>query len=435
MPNYTSLFEILGVYARAFTQLDNLAGRNLLISESGEVFRSLDRLRQEFIDVLNDSGLERDRLDAVTILADAARNVRGIGAQLQQSLEAFVREGAAAELGLRGAAVAEVLAELKRAMLADEESVEANAVAITGVQAGDANAGDAPCYASITTTDAEENLVPDERARTQNVLLECTRDAAHHRVPAGQEEFRIAPENGPALATRVIPVTAGDFADARNAIMDGAFESHSGVFAHWPVQSGGGLFSRDTGVKLFGGGALKITGDGVTSGEIRQDMLARDPAIASGRFWALGAWVRASGITAGSVTIDLLVDGAPSALALVIDDSTPDAQWLHKGGIEYLPRASFPNKVIVRIRASADFDGVVNIDGVSLAPATEVPHAGLRVAVFQGTQAPQASPIADRYVIATTSDDAGAFQTFMRDKLGIALPSDDPATIDDDLAK
>jgi hypothetical protein len=303
------------------------------------------------------------------------------------------------------------------------------------VQAGAANAGDAPCYVGIQTVDAGENLVDDQRARAQNVLVECTRDAAHHRVPQGQEEFRVAPEFGQAANLRVIPVTVGEFAGARNVIIDGAFESHSGVFAHWAVQSGGAIFSRDTGEKLFGGGSLKITGDGVTSGEITQDLAARDPAIPSGRFFGFGAWVRASGITAGNVTIDLLVNGAPSGLALVIDDSTPDAQWLHKGGIEYLPRASFPNKVVVRIRASADFDGVVNIDGVSLAPAADVPHAGLRVAIFQGTQGPQASPIADRYTVATASDDAGAFQTFMRDKLGNALPTDDLASIDDDLAK
>jgi hypothetical protein len=60
MPDYTSLFEIFGVYARAFTQFKNLALRNLTFSAGGETFRSLDKLREEFVNVLNDAPLERD---------------------------------------------------------------------------------------------------------------------------------------------------------------------------------------------------------------------------------------------------------------------------------------------------------------------------------------------------------------------------------------
>jgi hypothetical protein len=88
----------------------------------------------------------------------------------------------------------------------------------------------------------------------------------------------------------------------------------------------------------------------------------------------------------------------------------------------------------VRVRCSSDFDGVVHVDGVSLAPATEVPHAGVRLALFQGPTAPQALMFGDRYTMDTTSDEAGAFQTFARDRLSLALPSDASPTIDDALA-
>ena len=84
MPDYTAIFEVLGQYARAFTQIDNLATRNLHITEGDESFRSLDRLREEFIDVLNDNGHERDRLDAVAILTDAARIASGWSTQLER---------------------------------------------------------------------------------------------------------------------------------------------------------------------------------------------------------------------------------------------------------------------------------------------------------------------------------------------------------------
>ncbi|MCZ7608113.1 MAG: hypothetical protein M5U25_19120 [Planctomycetota bacterium] len=436
MPNYTTIFQVLGQYARAFTQLDNLAERNLSFSSGGEVFRSLDKLREEFVDVLNDAPAERDRLDAVGVLADAARVARGWGAQLQQSLDAWIRDALAAELNSEGASRAELLRELQRAMLADAESVAANAVSLGAVSADVANAGDAACYVSKQTVDAAENLVDDERIVNQRICIECVRDNPRHRVPVGQEEFRIRPEVGPPVSTRAIPVTYGAITDARNVVTDGAFEDDTaGVLDHWSVISGGSAFSRDTATKLFGGGSLKITGNGATSGELQQDLADRDPPLESGRFWALGAWVYVGSYSGGDVKLDLLIDGAASALTLTIDGSTPTGQWLHLGGLQYLPRGSFPNKVKVRIRCGATFNGAVYLDGVSLAPATEVPHAGLRLAIFQGAAAPQTAPVADRFTLDSTSDEAGAFQVFARERLEIALPSSGTPTISDTLAE
>ncbi|MCB9895921.1 MAG: hypothetical protein H6839_15850 [Planctomycetes bacterium] len=436
MPDYTAIFEVLGQYARAFTQLDNLAERNLSFSGSGETFRSLDKLREEFIDVLNDAPAERDSLDAVSILSDAARVARGWDAQLRQSLNSWISNALAAELDVLSAPQTEVLRELQRAMLADAESVAANAVTLGSVNPDANNVGDAACYVTKEVADAGENLVDDERVANQRIVIECTRDNAHHRVPVGQEEFRVRPEIGASVATRVIPVTYGDVTDARNVVADGAFESETGgSFDYWGAMAGASVFSRDTGTKLFGDGALKITGDGATAGELRQDLADRDPPLESGRHWALGAWIYIGSYTGGTVTIDLLVDGVASALTLTVDGSTATGQWLHLGGFEYLARASFPNKVKARIQCSSDFDGAVYIDGVSLAPATEVPHAGVRVAIFEGATAPQAVPIPDRFLLDTTSDEAGAFQSFARDRLDIALPSSGSPTVSDSLAE
>ncbi|MCC7509194.1 MAG: hypothetical protein IT464_07445 [Planctomycetes bacterium] len=435
MPDYTSIFEALGMFARAFKQIDNLADRDVEITQSGQTFRSLDRLRKQFIEVLNDTSAERDTLQVIALLNTAAETARGWAVPLDAALDAWLAAALAPELNALGASREELLHGLTRAMLADAESVTPNDVSV-GAPAPDAgSAGDAACYASGSTVDAAESVIDDQRIRTQRIAIECVRDNAHHRVPVGQEEFRIRPEHGRAVHTRVIPVTSGAFADARNAVLDGAFEAYDAGFAHWSVEAGGGVFSRDTGEKLFGTGSLKLTGDGGTAGDLRQDLAERSPAIESGRSFALGAWFYVASHTAGSVTVDLLVNGIASTLALTINGSTPTAEWLHLGGFEYLPRASFPNKVIVRVRCSADFDGVVHVDGASLAPATEVPHAGVRVALFQGALAPQTGAIVDRYTIDTSSDDAGAFQTFARDRLGIALPSDASPTVDDSLAE
>ena len=109
MPDYTAIFEVLGQYARAFTQLENLAERNLSFSSGGETFRSLDKLREEFVDVLNDGALERDCMDAVTILSDAARVAKGWSSQLAASLDAWISGALAAELDAEGATRADIL--------------------------------------------------------------------------------------------------------------------------------------------------------------------------------------------------------------------------------------------------------------------------------------------------------------------------------------
>ncbi len=436
MPDYSSIFETLGVFARAFRQIENLADRDLEITEGSEIFRSLDRLRSQFVDVLNDSGPERDALQAVALLDTAAETVRSWAVPLEGALDAWISGVLGTELGAQGASRTELLRELVLVMHEDNESVAANDVSVGAPAAATGNAGDTACYISGTTVDANEAVVDDERMRNQRILIECVRDNARHRVPVGQEEFRIRPEHGRAVQTRVIPVNIGNSADPRNAVIDGAFDLHeSGAFTHWDAQAGGGLMSQDGSLKLFGAGSLRIDGDGATALDLRQDMAERAPALESGRFFALGAWFYVASHSAGSVTVDLLIDGSPSALALTVDGSTPTGSWLHLGGLEYLPRASFPNKVQARVRCSSDFDGVVRVDGVSLAPATDVAHAGVRVALFQGASAPQSAPFADRFTVETTSDDAGAFQSFARDRLGVALPSDASPTIDDSLAR
>lgn len=431
MPDYTEIFEALGVFARAFATFDNIASRDLEISEGGETFRSLDRLRQQFAAVLNDSPHERDALQALTLLNTAAETARGWSVPLDGALDAWIRGALAHELNATGASREQILQELTRAMHADSQSVAANDVAVGAVSAAASNAGDAACYVTGETVDAGESVIADERVRNQRVLIECTRDNARHRVPVGQEEFRIRPEHGQAVGARVVPVSVGALRDPRNAVQDGAF--HDGL-EHWEVVEGASVFDADEALKLFGAGSLKITGDGATEGELRQDFANREPALESGRFFALGAWVYVASHAAGSVIIDLLVDGQPSALALTVDGSTATEEWLHIGGFEYLPRASFPNKVQLRVRCGSDFDGVIHVDGISVAPATPVPHAGLKVALFQGAKPPQAAPIADRYTVDTSSDEAGSFQTFARDRLATALPSSETPTINDNLA-
>lgn len=436
MIDYTSIFEVLGVFARAFTQIDNNANRNLTFTGSGDTFRSLDNLREDFLDVLNDSVSERDALTAVQVLTDAKDLLLASDQRLGDALNRWIQTGLAEALGTGETSVAGVLRALQRAMHDDSESVSENAVTVSGVSAHAENVTDSRLYVTNQTIDAGEAEIDDERARNQTIHVECVRDHATHNTPEGEEEFVITPEVGPRATLRSIPVTQSVQIHPRNVITDATFQDETtGDFDHWTKHAGGSVFTRDIAAKRFHDASLKVTGDGATAGELRQDLVDRSPVMASGRHWALGAWVYVTSHTAGSVTVDLLVDGVASSLALVVDGSTATGQWLHLAGFEYLSRETYPNRVFARVRCSSDFDGVVNVDGICLAPATVIPHAGVQAALFQGATLPHAGAIPDRFSFSTTNDEAGTFQTFARERLSVALPSDSTSTINDSLAE
>ncbi len=305
MIDYTSIFEVLGVFARAFTQIDNNANRNLTFTGSGETFRSFDNLREDFLDVLT----------AVQVLTDAKDLLLASDQRLGDALNRWIQTGLAEALGTGETSVAGVLRALQRAMHDDSESVSENAVTVSGVSAHAENVTDSRLYVTNQTIDAGETEIDDERARNQTIHVECVRDHATHNTPEGEEEFVITPEVGPRATLRSIPVTQSVQIHPRNVITDATFQDETtGDFDHWTNHAGGSVFTRDIAAKRFHDASLKVTGDGATAGELRQDLVDRSPVMASGRHWALGAWVYVTSHTAGSVTVDLLVDGVARRL-------------------------------------------------------------------------------------------------------------------------
>lgn len=431
MPDYTSIFEVLGQYARAFKTINNLAQRDLKVGSGDDVIRSLDKLKREFLDVLNDSPLERSALQPLEIISDAVRMTSAWKQQLEGALEYWIVNNMAPELGITGAAKTVVLLELRRQMNADAKSVNANIVALDSVTASASNVGNAALLASIKTVNDSETVVDNELVKDSVIELRCVQDAVHDRLPEGHELFRSVFGD-----LRVIPVTIGDFVDSRNVIADGSFDKLSAAdFTYWTKVSGGSVASQETSDIQFGVGALKIVGDASTALDLQQDLKDRDPALPAGQFYGFGLWIKVSTYTAGSVTIDLLIDGVESTESLVLDGSTTTGQWLHEAVMIYLPRTVYPNKVKARIRCSSTFNGTILIDGVTLAPATKLGASGIQGVLFQGKEAPQSSPLADGYVIDTSSDDAGSFQVFIRDELQVALPSSGSPTFSDTLAE
>ncbi|MEE9310814.1 MAG: hypothetical protein V3V10_00250 [Planctomycetota bacterium] len=431
MPDYTTIFEVLGQYARAFKTLDNLANRDLKVTSGGETIRSVDKLKREFLDVLNDSASERAALQPVEILSDASRTIDTWRQQLQGALDHWIISNLAEELGFDGADKQKILLELRRQMLSDSKTVKVNSVTLDSVTTASTNVGNAVLLAGIKTVDAADTVLENELVFDGTIDLRCIQDAVHDRLPEGHELFRSSVGD-----LRIVPVTVGDFTDARNVITDGAFDKVSGSdFAYWTKISGGSVVSLETTDVQFGTGALKVVGDATTALDLQQDLKDRDPSLPSGQFYGLGAWVKVNSYTAGSVTIDLLVDGVASGESLTVDGSTTTGSWLHLAVMTYLPRNVYPNKVKVRVRCSSTFNGTVLIDGVTLAPTTKLRKSGINAILFQGVDAPQSQPVADRYGVDTSSDDLGSFQTFLRNELAVAMPSAASPTVSETLAE
>lgn len=431
MPDYITIFEVLGQYARAFRTLENLANRDLKITSGGETIRSLDKLKREFLDVLNDSTSERAALQPVEILSDATRSIDAWKQQLHGALDHWITNNLAEELGFASTDKQKILLELRRQMLSDSKTIEVNSVALDSVSTASTNVGNATLLAGIKTVDDAETVLDNELISNATIDLRCVQDAVHDRLPEGHELFRST-----AGDLRIVPVTIGDFTDARNVITDGAFDKISGSdFAYWTKVSGGSVAAQETSDVQFGTGALKITGDAATALDLQQDLKDRDPSLPSGQFYGLGAWIKVSSHTAGSVTIDLLIDGVASSETLTIDGSTATGSWLHMAVMTYLPRSVYPNKVKVRVRCSGTFDDTVLIDGLTLAPATKLGKSGINAILFQGVVPPQSQPVADRYGVDTSSDDAGSFQTFLRNELAVVMPSSASPTVSETLAE
>lgn len=432
MPNYTSIFTRLGAFARIYRQCRLLENDALEVTESGTTLRTpLDlaaNVRAAF-----EGANETQALAAIPQLTRLGAAAKGTWQAVKPVCDGWLSGALATELNAPRDANS-VLAGLARAMLVDEESIAASEVELTAPLADTANTGDGMMAATLLVVlPGADAPTSSQLARTQTIEATCVADHALDGTAEGREAWILRAASGEAATAETIPVTTGDTEDPRNLVIDGSFTAHaSGDFTHW-IATGAEVFAQETSDTRFNGKALRIESKADGAATLTQVLSERSSATPGGGMLALGAFIKATGVTAGSVTVRVTVNGTPRTGTIVIDNVTPAAAWLHRSTWVHMPRIASSDTVLLEVVVSADFDGVVLVDGLSMA-APDVGPDGVSVAIFQGVRAFSRAPFPDRFVIACDNDEAGAFAGFLRDVYGVELPSSDTPTVDDGLA-
>jgi hypothetical protein len=447
MPLPTNIFPALGAFARAHHQLRRLAHDDANLAESGTHARTLENLAARFTALLNGSPTERAALASVERLRALAASADSTRDQLAAVCAAWLAgpvAAALAESGIAGAAPSsaspsDVLAALSRAMTATGDSVAANTLSLTTPSPGASNSGDGACYATLLTPGAADTALDSQLTRTQTIALTVVADAPHDGVSPGHESWRVrgTPTDplsaGISAIIETIPVTTGPDEDPRNLVIDGCFTlpGTGGAPFTKHAASGAAVFTRATSGGRFVASALRVSGTG--AGTLTQTITARSTRPAGGEVCAVALSAKLTSISGGTVTIRVSLNGTPLAETVVLNSSTATAAWLHRCAFLMLPRLGPADTLTVQIVTDSAFVGDLLIDGLSLAAADPV-GGGLSMALFQGPRPFSRLPNPDRFTLATSSDDTGAFACFLRDVFAAQLPVSDTPTIDEALA-
>jgi len=335
------------------------------------------------------------------------------------------------------------LAELIRQMLADSESVDANAVGHSVAASG--NDGDGAVLVDTR----------DGHGRT----LEYTYDedlevAVTDTSTSGSEQLRVRGEEAvgdklsylwPAGSGSDVSHTAIDAAGSLNLLSNGTFETYTVANTpdDWTIVVGaaGTDVLAEASVVYAGSKALELVGDSSTLIQLTQDLTLSD--LASKTPYGLCLWLKADVVPAAGVLVIDLYDGSG-----VIDDEEGAAQSFsidltaistsfvaHKTAFR-LPEP-LPATVTLRLRLSTAVStgSSLFLDHLSFAATTQQYAGGPFLGFFSGAGD---WSLDDRITITPTNDYGGLFQNlfwrlFDMPALGLILPSDagGSETIDD----
>lgn len=431
MPDYTAIFTRLGAFARIHRQCFLLSQSALAVSESGSTLRTpldiAETVRESFSGTGDTAALAA--IDRLTRFAGAAQ---GAWNSIRPLCDAWLSGPLAADLGAAND-TASALAALARAMRDDDETIQESAMGLSAPTADPANTGSGTCHASLLTLAAGSGTPhASQLAREQSMEAVCTADSLLDGVAEGREVWLLRAPSGGSATMETIPVTSGDAEDPVNLVTDGSFTEYAeGEFANFTA-TGSGVFSQEATETRFDAVALRIEGDADGVAALAQVISDRDTPVPGGDVLALAVHRKSLGVTAGSITVRLSLNGTPLDGSITIDDGTATGAWAHELAWVAVPKLSRSDLLTLECAVSADYSGAVILDGLSLASATVID--GVRCAIFQGVRSFARSPYPDRFTIASNNDGAGAFAAFLRDVYGAELPASATPTIDDGLA-
>lgn len=441
----TGQFQQLGKLALIWHQLRDLT-RELTFNDGGSnTFHSLDTLLEEALGVFNATTEDRklaDRLNS-DVRGWMQTVEDGWEEQLKTVTDQFLRDVIAPALDIPDTDPEDILRELALDMRANSETIDGHTTnAPTTATAASHNA--ATGVVRAYDLDREGDL--HQLIRGQTIDIECTADAPNDGRTAGEETLRARGEpidpsegSGGEVSLDVAPATAASASHQTNRVDNGNFETFSAnVPTDWAVENGtaGTHILEESTEKYVGSKCLELAGDGAqaTIG-ISQDLSALSPELKPWTVYAINCWVKTSGVTAGDLAIKL--SGQSTIEIFSIPSSWPTS-WTAYGGFVVLPKnESTDYKIEIEVTGTPNSGSHFYIDNVALVEATTFEEAGIRLAAFQGHRDFVAGDKPDTWTVACTSDDAGRFQTFLRELYGVTLPfeTDTSETIPDSLAE
>lgn len=418
----TGLFDRLGRIGYVYQVVSDFfagASANQLEKEVNDILAEYDgasNIVRSAVDGVLESK-SRFQLDPERFLLDLAT-----------AAELTVIEMAHADNPLQEKTIDRALEELIKQMRAGSETVDANEPSVS-ITAASGNDGTATIVCSLTGPKGErlECVYPEDITLTCSVAaarsgtIEVYAEAS--AAPTGQSVFW---PDGSAASTTITAIDPS----ADGFLTNGDFENWTvGVLDSWTAITG--TFAEEGTIKQFGSKCAKVTGDGATLHQIRQEVTS---LVESQAVYVATIALRLSSVPAAGVLVLDLFDGTS-----VINDDAGTAQTYSitlTSGVSTSQFTTFattfrlpsplPDNVYFRVRFSTALSNTVilYVDSCSFgAEAVQLYDGGpfiAAVATFDKLA------VGDNWNIAVTNDLRGAIQTlFWRlfDRPDLMLPS------------
>lgn len=411
-----------------------------------KLFRVLEALQKDGADTLPD--LTDEILDAfgddrVTVsglfetLEGNRRSIDGWKEALVSYAEGVINS-LAVELDAPSADPAVVWPLFLAAMKDDDETVDANAVAVGSITPGGDNVGDGALI--VSKEDVEGDDV--EILVAEPLRVTCVSDSMRG-ASAGAEVFQVtgaipAPSRSAydARGTGVGAQIAVANGSAENRVLNGDFEAFADTNTpdDWDVDGGTvGTHIFESADEYRGVKCLKLKGDGALA-TIGISQTFDAGAVEPLTKYACGVRIKTSGVAAGTIKVRLAGTGiAPGGSEKVEISAAWPTDWTLYSFFINMPSV-IPDdlEIVVEVTGTLTNNGLVTIDDLAFVPVAA--HGGLSLALFAGAT----NFIRDDvFNFAVTNDEGGIFQTFFGRLWGVQLPSAGGAaeTIADSLAE
>ncbi|MCR4318686.1 MAG: hypothetical protein NUW37_20280 [Planctomycetes bacterium] len=433
------IFSAFGKIVRIDSHLSFLADDATTIDiDGGGTFTNFDGLLEGARTLLDEDELERERLTEIANLLGRTKDqIAQARSELHSVARRFFESSVKDEISSTAEVAESVARDLGAQMRSDGESLLRNEVGIVSQSAGSANCGNGALLVTLLTASGPGVSISDERTRSNFYKIVCDDDSYLGSSDEGEERFILRGAGGSSVEIGVVPGVNGSEADQVNRVRNGLFEVYSGGgnFDQWTTVSGAAKISQGSDAAAYlGSGCLIFTGDGATYGEMTQSLATLDPPLKMESVYGLHVSLRASGVSAGNIAIDVRGTGFTSAESIFASAADLSSSYGSFTTGVLLPR-DIPEDIKISMRFSSGIDGAVFVDHLALAEVAGIDDDGVKVALFAGNKNFRAGVTADSFTILTSSTDAGLFQTFMRDVFKVALPSTDAGTIDEAFAQ